>query len=126
MVFSLICRRLKACSWDKGFHSPANQHALALLLDHVVLPKKGKRTQAEQARESTVEFKRLKRQHSAVESAINTLEVHGLDVCRDHGIEGFERYVALAVLSRNIQKLGAILRDQERQRLADQKRQNAA
>jgi hypothetical protein len=67
----------------------------------------------------------LKRQHSAVESAINALEVHGLDICRDHGIEGFERYVALAVLSRNIQKLGVILRDQERQRLANEKRQKA-
>lgn len=118
--------QLKACSWDKGFHSPDNQQALPSLLDQVVLPKKGKRTQAEQERESTAEFKRLKRQHSAVESAINALEVHGLDVCPDHGIEGFERYVALAVLSRNIQKLGVILRDQERQRLADEKRQKAA
>jgi hypothetical protein len=48
-----------------------------------------------------------------VESAINALEVHGLDKCPDHGIEGFERYVGLAVLSRNTQKLGAEIRKQE-------------
>jgi hypothetical protein len=42
----------------------------------------------------------MRRQHSAVESAINALEVHGLDRCPDHGIKGFERYVALAVLAK--------------------------
>jgi hypothetical protein len=48
-----------------------------------------------------------------VESAINALEVHGLDLCRDHGITGFKRYVALAVVARNIQRLGAILQARE-------------
>ncbi len=47
-----------------------------------------------------------------VESAINALEVHGLDKCPDHGIDGFKRYVALAVVARNIQRLGAVLRQQ--------------
>ena len=42
----------------------------------------------------------LRRQDSAVESAGNTLESHGLDLCRDHGIVGFKRYVAIAVLAR--------------------------
>jgi hypothetical protein len=49
--------------------------------------------------------------HSAVESAINALEVHGLDRCPDHGIEGFKRYVALSVVARNLQRIGAILTD---------------
>ena len=52
--------------------------------------------------------------HAAVESAINALEVHGLDRCPDHGLDGFRRYVSLAVVARNIQILGAILRKQER------------
>jgi IS5 family transposase len=47
--------------------------------------------------------------HSAVESGINALEVHGLDRCLDHGIDGFRRYVALAIVARNMQKLGAEL-----------------
>jgi len=105
---------LRACSFDKGYHSPANQKDLRELLESVVLPKKGKRNKAEQERESTAEFQAMRCQHSAVESAINALEVHGLDRCPDHGIKGFRRYVALAVVARNIQKLGAELRKQER------------
>ena len=53
---------------------------------------------------------------SAVESAINALEVHGLDRCPDHGVDGFKRYVALAVEARNIQRIGAILTQQQQQR----------
>ena len=104
---------LKTCSFDKGFHSPANQKDLKECLDLVVLPKKGRRNQTEKERENSNEFQSARRQHSAVESAINALEVHGLDKCPDHGIKGFKRYVSLAVLARNIQKLGAELRKQE-------------
>ncbi|MEA3437530.1 MAG: ISNCY family transposase, partial [Thermodesulfobacteriota bacterium] len=53
--------------------------------------------------------------HSAVESAINALESHGLDKCPDHGIEGFKRYVAIAVVARNVHRLGAVLQQQERE-----------
>lgn len=96
-------------SFDKGFHSPANQAALREMLPMVVLPKKGRRSIDEKARESAPEFVHLRHQHSAVESAINALEQHGLDICPDHGISGFKRYVALAVLARNIHRLGAVL-----------------
>jgi IS5 family transposase len=105
-----------SASMDKGFHSPANQRTLAALVPFPVLPKKGKCSAAEAAREGDPEFIRLRRRHSAVESAINALEVHGLDRCRDHGIAGFKRYVALAVVARNIQRLGAILQAEERER----------
>ncbi len=105
---------LTACSFDKGFHSPENQEELAKLLDHVVLPKKGRCNKKEQERESSVEFRNSKRKHSAVESGINALEVHGLDKCLDHGLEGFKRYVALAVVARNIQKMGSQLINQKR------------
>ena len=115
-----------ACSFDKGFHSPANQTDLKALIGQVVLPKKGKLSKADLERECTPEFKQAKRKHSAVESAINALEVHGLDKCLDHGIEAFERYVGLAVLSRNIQKLGTIKRDMERMRLLEEQQKLAA
>jgi transposase, IS5 family len=105
-----------SASMDKGFHSPANQRALAALVPFPVLPKKGKCSAAEAAREGDPEFIRLRRRHSAVESAINALEVHGLDRCRDHGIAGFKRYVALAVVARNIQRLGAILQAEAQER----------
>ena len=34
----------------------------------------------------------------------------------DHGIKGFERYVALAVLAKNIHRLGTVLREQQKER----------
>ena len=100
---------LTSVSFDKGFHSPANQQRLAEMIDLPVLPKKGKCSPAEQAREHHPDFQFLRRRHSAVESAINALEAHGLDRCPDHGIDGFKRYVALAVVARNLHRLGAIL-----------------
>ena len=107
---------LEACSFDQGFHSPANQQQLQAHLKLVALPRKGKLSQQAQALESEEDFVKARRQHAAVESAINALEVHGLDRCRDHGIGGFKRYVALAVVARNIHRIGAILREQENRR----------
>ena len=103
--------RLTLCSFDKGFHSPQNQIDLKKELTTVVLPKKGRLSVADKERESAPEFTEARQQHSGVESAINALGVHGLDMCRDHGINGFKRYVALAVVARNIQRLGAIVRN---------------
>jgi hypothetical protein len=108
---------LRSISMDKGFHSLANQTRLKELADVVVLPRKGRLNTADRAREQDAEFVRLRQQHSAVESAINALEQHGLDVCPDHGIDGFKRYVALAVVARNVQRLGAVLREQETERM---------
>ena len=116
---------LNACSFDKGFHSQANQVALKEQLDLVALPRKGKLSKQAQQEEQAPAFIKARRAHSAVESAINGLEVHGLDVCRDHGINGFKRYVALAVVARNIHRIGAILwqqdkvREQRKQQYAD-------
>ncbi|OIP11751.1 MAG: hypothetical protein AUK53_08310 [Betaproteobacteria bacterium CG2_30_59_46] len=107
---------LQSCSFDKGFHSPSNQQALQAHLTLVALPRKGKLSQQAQAVEQAADFVKARRQHSAVESAINALEVHGLDRYPDHGINGFRRYVALAVVARNIHRLGAILREQEHKR----------
>lgn len=104
-------------SMDKGFHSKDNQERLKEIVGLVVLPKKGRLSATDRARESDEEFVELRRQHSAVESAINALEQHGLDVCPDHGIVGFKRYVALAVVARNIQRLGAVLREQDAERM---------
>jgi len=112
---------VKAMSFDKGFHSPSNRTELKQRLENLILPKKGRLSEADKARESNPEFVRLRRQHSAVESAINALGVHGLDKCPDHGIDGFKRYVALAIVARNIQRLGVVLREQE-QHAADRRR----
>ena len=109
---------LSGCSFDKGFHSPDNQMRLSELLDVVALPRKGKLSQPAQAIESSEEFIEARGKHSAVESAINALEVHGLDICPDHGIHGFKRYVSLAVLARNIHRIGCILNQRDKKRMA--------
>lgn len=108
---------LESVSADKGFHSKSNQAQLPEVIKFPVIPRKGKLSAAEQARQEGAEFVRLRRQHSAVESAINALEVHGLDLCLDHGIEGFKRYVAMAVVARNVLRLGAVIRQQEADRI---------
>lgn len=101
---------LNACSFDKGFYSLLNQENLSNILDLVVLPKKGYLSQERKAIEEAEEFKKFKRKHSGVESDINAIEVHGLDRCLDYGINGFNRYVALAVTARNIQQVGVIIK----------------
>ena len=101
------------CSFDKGFHSPANQKELANMLDYVILPKKGRLSAKDKQIEQSEEHKAYRRKHSAVESSINALENHGLDRCRDHGEHGFKRYVALSILARNIQILGHLIQQKE-------------
>jgi IS5 family transposase len=100
---------LSMCSFDKGFYTPMNKEELKKLLDTVILPKKGKLSSSDKEVEYSEEFIQARRKHSAVESAINALENHGLDRCPDNGTAGFKRYVALAVLARNIQILGNIV-----------------
>ena len=117
----------RECSFDKGFHSPAYQKELGVILDHCVLPKKGKLSDIRKEIENSEEFKRARRKHSAVESSINALENHGLDRCPDHGIHGFKRYVAMAVVARNIEILGQMLLQEElkKERRQDNKMRNA-
>lgn len=112
---------LKSVSFDKGFHSPENQNELREILDTVALKKKGKLSQKAKLAESAPEFRQASHKHSAVESAINALEVHGLDICPDHGIIGFKRYVALAIVARNIHRIGDILTKRE-QKAEERKR----
>jgi len=109
--------QLISCTFDKGFHSPNNQKDLAVLLDKVILPRKGKLSAINKEIENSEEFKEARRKHSAIESSINALENHGLDRCLDHGVHGFKRYVGLAVVARNIQILGHILQQKQLQRI---------
>ena len=113
---------ISSCSFDKGFHSPENQRVLSEQLDTVALKRKGKLSKTAQAIESSDAFKKAHYKHSAVESAINGLEVHGLAICRDHGMDGFKRYATLAVMTRNIHRIGELCYQKEQKRLARKKR----
>jgi hypothetical protein len=105
--------QLSSCSFDQGFHSPSNQRELSDLLETVILPKKGRLSKTDQARQQAVVFIEGRCQHAAVESAIHALEVHGLDRCPDYELPAFKRYVALAIVARNLQTLGRYLQQQE-------------
>ena len=101
-------------SYDKGFWSPGNLTELNTILERAVLPKKGQLSSTDKSREHHLEFRRARRRHSAVESDINCLEVHGLDKCRDSGLHAFKRYVAFAIVGNNLQRLGRLLLERDR------------
>jgi hypothetical protein len=105
-------------SWslDKGFSAQQDRELLELFIPEVIMPKKGRRSPADQARETHPTFRRLRRQHSAIESNINGLEHHGLNRCPDKGWSGFQRYVGFGVLAYNLHRIGNRLLAQDRQR----------
>ena len=105
---------LESCSFDRGFHSPGNQLGLKQLLTKVILPTKGRGTVESRETEREEWFEEARRQHPAVESAINALEHRGLDRVLLHGRDGFERAVALSILAGNIHQLGRMLQKQAR------------
>ncbi len=109
---------LRAVSFDRGFHSPQNRIKLDELLEHNVLPKKGRSNKADLERERGEEFVAMRRKHSAVESAINNLEHRGLDRVRARGADGFARTVSLSIAAFNIHRIGLLLRRRKRRRHA--------
>ena len=105
-----VNNQIEEASFDRGFHSPENQEQLAEIIEHLCLPKPGAKQSVEQAAEASVKFHQSRRRHSGVESAIGALQSgNGLVRCRDGTEVGFERYVALAVLGRNLHTLGKLL-----------------
>ena len=103
-------------SFDKGFTRAADRELLSLYVPTVVMPKRGKKNAAETEREREKKFVALRRQHSAVESEINSLEHHGLNRCLDVGIKGYQRYVGYGVLSYNLHVIGRELLARQRTR----------
>src|SRR5690606_20797457 len=107
-----IARRITAkynvqsLSVDKGFSDKEDKAKLQEIIPEVIMPKKGKRTQHEKEMESAPAFKRLKNQHSAVESNINELEHRGLNRCPNRTRRNFNSYVGLAITAYNLHKIG--------------------
>jgi transposase, IS5 family len=56
----------------------------------------------------------LRKAHSAVESAINALEHHGLNRCLNVGLDGYRRYIGYGVLAYNLHVIGRQLLAQRR------------
>jgi hypothetical protein len=107
--------RIKVASFDKGFYSPDNVKELQKIVKVACLPKKGYITGEAKRRESASSFRKARRWHPGIESAIHALVAgNGLAVCRDKGETAYHRYVALGVLGRNLHTLGKILIQQAR------------
>jgi hypothetical protein len=101
---------IQTASFDRGMHSPENQTELAKIVSHPCLPKPGVNQAADQKRQATIQFRTARQNHPGIESAINALQSgNGLKRCRDRGEEGFERYLQLGILGRNLHVLGKIL-----------------
>jgi len=102
--------RIRSASFDRGFHSPENQTALATIVVDPCLPMPGAKQAVEQQRTASVQFRQARQSHPGVESAIHALQSgNGLKRCRDRSEPGFERYVGLGVLGRNLHVLGKLL-----------------
>jgi transposase, IS5 family len=106
--------RIQQISFDRGFHTPDNQRELAKLVSGVCLPKPGAKQAAKQAETESVAFHRARQNHPGVEAAIGALQSgNGLKRCRDRSEPGFDRYLGLGILGRNLHVLGKLLIAQE-------------
>ena len=100
-------------SFDKGYWHTDNKELLNTRVKEVIMPKKGKRNIKETEEETTTKFKKLRNQHSAIESNINELGHSGLDRCPDKGYRGFKRYIGLGIIAHNLQRIGKALLKQK-------------
>lgn len=101
---------IQTASFDRGFYSLENERELAEVVDEACVPPHHPAQYAEALRTGTVTFHDLRRRHPGIESAIGALQAgNGLKRCRDRSEIGFERYLGLAILGRNIHILGKLL-----------------
>ena len=77
------------------------------------LPKKGKLTLAECARERSPGFKAARRQNPSVESCLANFGLRGGALMREKSLENFALMVSMSVLAVNVHRLGCLVRKQE-------------
>lgn len=110
---------VKRLSFDRGFHSPENQEDLSELVSYLCLPKPGAKQSVVQQAGADEEYLAAQQNHPGVESAIGALQSgNALKRCRDRSEVGFERYLQLAILGRNLHTLGRLLIAKENEDVA--------
>jgi hypothetical protein len=106
--------RIERASFDRSFHTPENQQNLAEIVRTPCIASKGQEKGRKQQKEGTVAFRKARQNHPGIESAIGALQAgNGLERCRDKTERGYERYVGLGILGRNLHTLGKLLLAQE-------------
>ena len=61
--------KIERASFDRAFHTPANQEQLAQIVLHPCIAKKGQALGRQQQEEATVEFRQARQHHPGVELA---------------------------------------------------------
>jgi transposase, IS5 family len=120
--------QIRSASFDRAFHTPENQQELAAIVACPCIPCKGQEKGRQQQEEATVGYRKARQRHPGIESAVGALQAgNGQKRCRDRGKRGYDRYVALGILGRNLQTLGKLLlaRDQAGCQAAKSKRKSA-
>ncbi|MFT6810986.1 MAG: IS5 family transposase, partial [Saprospiraceae bacterium] len=105
--------KIESWSFDKGYWHKDNKEYLSTIVGHVIMPKKGKCNKEEAEYEHTKTFKKIRNQHSVVESNINELEHCGLDRCPDRGYTNYKKYISLGICAYNLHKIGKELQRQK-------------
>ena len=109
-VQELHAGEIKKASFDRGFYSPENEIALSQIVSSPCVPPRHPTQFAEKLKEASVEFQQSRKRHPGIESAIGSLQSgNGLKRCRDRSELGLQRYVALAILGRNLHTLGKLI-----------------
>ena len=107
---------INSISYDRGFWSKQNLQDLEDMGVDVGMPKKGKLNKKDTERQDKEEYKKAKDKHSAIESAINGLQHHGGDICRDYSKDKYESHAASSVISKNLIRIGDIIIEKEDRR----------
>jgi len=101
---------IEDASFDRGFHSAENEQSLQEIIPHPCLPPPHRNQYAQCLKSASLRFHQARENHPGIESAVGALQRgNGLQRCRDRTEEGFERYLGLAILGRNMHVLGKLL-----------------
>jgi IS5 family transposase len=92
---------------DRGLYSPENEdRARERGVKHIVLPKTGRVSRERQQHERQRWFRRGFRFRAGAEGRINVLKRdYGLDRCREHGEDGFGRWVGWGIVTHNLAQI---------------------
>lgn len=101
---------IQEASFDRGFYSEENARELQEIIDQPCLPPRHRNQYAECLKDASIQFSKSRQNHPGIESAIGAIQCgNGLKRCRDKTEQGFERYLGLAILGRNLHILGKLL-----------------
>jgi IS5 family transposase len=95
-------------SGDRGVHSLANERQTQQRgVQRVILPQPGRKSEARRQYEKQPWFVRGRKWHVGVEGRISVLK-RGFELnrCRNHGEDGFEKWVGWGVIAANLKTIG--------------------